>query len=132
MALAKNVLGLALVGLASSAGAQLFTGELEKVNTARANELSFRCTGNFGAGNRTLSVVLDPTTNLMTADLQDDEVRVKGVATETFDKKTGITHYFLQGGSEPYSQRLTLAVKDNGKWARFSKTFGATEFICEL
>lgn len=111
---------------------QSIVGQLERVyDSAREREeLRYRCLAHGTAGVLKIDILLKKTTNLLEVDL-DNDVRVKGIASETLDRKTGATYYFLQGGSAPYLQRLTLTVRDGGKWARFTKTFGADEFVCE-
>ncbi len=90
-------------------------------------DLRYRCV----TGGSKVDLILKTTTGFLHADLGDD-VTVKGFASETVDRKNGTTYYFLQGGSEPYSERLTLTIRENGKWARFTRAVGANEFVCEF
>lgn len=117
--------------MAAPALGHSIAGKLERISPDReTGELRYRCLAHGSSGVLKIEITLQTTTNFLEVEL-DNDVRVKGIASETLDRKTGTTHYFLQGGSAPYFQRLTLAVRDSGKWARFTKTYGADEFVCE-
>lgn len=117
--------------MATSAFGQSIAGKLERLSPDReTGELRYRCLAHGSSGVLKIDIILQTTTNLLEVEL-DNDVRVRGIASETLDRKTGTTHYFLQGGSAPYFQRLMLAVRDSGKWARFTKTYGADAFVCE-
>jgi hypothetical protein len=104
-------------------------GTLKRVETSEQGKLSYECEIHTSTKHIKLRVSLQTSNAFMEAEL-DEGVRVKGFASETFDSKTGSTYYFLQGGSAPYAQQLTLVTRDGGNWAEFRKTYGGTAFRC--
>lgn len=104
-------------------------GTLKKLEASENGKLSYECEIHTTTKQVKLHVSLDTSNAFMEAEL-DEGVRVKGFASETFDSKTGSTYYFLQGGSAPYLQQLTLVTRDGGNWAEFRKTYGGTAFRC--
>ncbi|MFM8268698.1 MAG: hypothetical protein ACKN9V_00800 [Pseudomonadota bacterium] len=106
-------------------------GILKKVETSEPGKLVYDCEIRTRLKDVKLRVSLQTRNAFMEAYL-DEDVRVKGYASETFDKKSGNTFYFLQGGSAPYFQQLTLVIREGGQWAEFRKTYGGTGFRCNL
>lgn len=115
--------------LATLSTAKDFPGVLRKVDSRNAGELAFECEIHSRLKDAHLKVSLDTHNQYLKAEL-DKGVTVKGFASETFDAKTGTTYYFIQGGSHPYGQQLTLAIRNGGEWAEFKKTYGGESFIC--
>ena len=107
-----------------------FPGVLKRTSSIDANKLSYECEIHTRLKDVKLSVAIDTATQFMEAEL-DNGIRVKGFASDTLDNKTGITVYFLQGGSAPYGQQLTLSIKDGGEWAQFKKSYGGEAFLCQ-
>lgn len=126
----EKVVGLLVAGFALVATAKTPKGGLERVETVAENELRYKCTIQNAKQDLKYEVTLNTASLLFTVDMPD--AKIKGFASETLEKETGDTYYFLQGGSAPLSQRLTLVTRENGKWARFSRAYGAGEFICEM
>ncbi|NBX76148.1 MAG: hypothetical protein EBQ92_06300 [Proteobacteria bacterium] len=104
-------------------------GTLKRVETLEPGKLSYECEIQTSTKHIKLKVSLQTSNAFMEAEL-DEGVRVKGFASETFDSKTGSTYYFLQGGSAPYAQQLTLVTREGGSWAEFRKTYSGTAFRC--
>jgi len=98
---------------------------------ASEGKLSYECSIRTRLKNADLKVSLQTQNAFIEATL-DEGIRVKGFASETHDSKTGITYYYLQGGSAPYFQQLTLLVGENGNWAEFRKTYGGATFRCRI
>lgn len=106
-------------------------GILKKVETSESGKLTYDCEIHTRLKDVKVRVSLQTSNAFMEANL-DEGVRVKGFASETFNQKTGNTYYFLQGGSAPYAQQLTLVIRDGGNWAEFRKTYGGNAFRCNL
>lgn len=106
-------------------------GLLKKIDSSEKGKLIYDCEIHTRLKDVKLRVAIQTGTAFMDAEL-DQGIRVKGFASETFDEKSGNTYYFLQGGSAPYLQQLTLVLREGGNWAEFRKTYGGTAFICHM
>jgi hypothetical protein len=69
-------------------------------------------------------------TQFMEVELAEGVV-VKGSASSSFNCNTGITSFFLQGGTEPRAQQLLLSIRNEGEWAEFQRTYGGYTFVCQ-
>lgn len=103
---------------------------LTKVKADHRDELKYVCQLPSSAGKITAKISLNTQTQFLVVDLYEG-TQVKGYASSTFDKGTGLTVFFLQGGSEPHFQELTLSLREKGDWAEFRRTYGGESFICQ-
>ena len=108
-----------------------FPGALKKLENSNRDRLSYECEIQSRTKNIKLQVSIQTANGFMEAELANG-IRVKGFASETLDRKTQKTFYFLQGGSAPYGQQLTLVVQDGGNWAEFRLAHGGEFFRCGL
>lgn len=125
-----GILTVCIFCLGSQSFSKEYEGRLRRVDSSPAREFSYECSIQTISKEIKLQVSINPETRFMRSDLGEG-IRVNGYASETIDEKTGTTHYFLQGGSAPYAQQLTLLVRNGGNWAQFKKTYGGTEFSCK-
>lgn len=113
----------------------LFAGErtshqLIRLRTEKRNELSYVCNLPSSLEKVSARITINLSNQFMRVDLYEG-VRVQGFASSTSDQKTGETVYFLQGGTQPYAQQLTLTIRNGGDWAQFKRTYGGESFICQ-
>ena len=126
----KKALGILFILIASTSFSKEYVGRLKRIDARELRNFSYECSIQTVSKEIKLRVSINPETRFMRTDLGEG-IRVNGFASETIDDKTGTTHYFLQGGSAPYAQQLTLLVKNDGNWAQFKKTYGGNEFSCK-
>jgi hypothetical protein len=107
------------------------TGALRKIETTDSDKLSFECRFYAGVEKVKINVSLQKSNSFMEVEL-DGGIRVRGFSSETLDRKTGTTYYFLQGGSAPYFQQLTLSIRNGGDWAELKQTYGGDSIRCVL
>jgi len=124
-----GILTVVLSLLTSPIFSQEYEGRLRRVPLPESRSLAYECTIHTVSKTVTLQVSINPDTRFMQADLGEG-IRVNGFASETIDEKTRTTHYFVQGGSAPYFQQLTLLIREDGNWAQFKKTYGGDLFSC--
>lgn len=124
----RNVLLSVLLISTLASAYQEIPGDLKRLPST-SGKLSYECEIHTRLKNVRLEVTIDTSSRTMEAQL-DGGISVKGFASETSDSKTATTVYFLQGGSAPYVQQLTLSIRDGGSWAQFKKTYGGDAFVC--
>lgn len=124
------VIGLLFIG--SPTFAKSISGKLEKIydSGSNAEDSHFVCSYQIGSTLKKIDIVLKVATRTLEVELEND-ILIRGTASETIDRKKSTTYYFVQGGSAPLIQRLTLAIRDGAKWARFTKAYGADEIVCD-
>lgn len=126
----KKALGILFCLFASASFSKDYVGRLKRIDDREIRNFSYECRIQTVSKEIKLRVSINPETRFMRTDLGEG-IRVNGFASETIDDKTGTTHYFLQGGSAPYAQQLTLLIRNDGNWAQFKKTYGGNEFSCK-
>lgn len=124
------LLCMATFGMESAFGSE-FPGVLKKTETFQRDKLAYDCEIHTQTKNLKFQVSIQTSNGFMEAELENG-IQVKGFASETLDRKTQSTYYFLQGGLAPYGQQLTLVIREGGNWAEFRKNHGGEYFRCNL
>lgn len=102
---------------------------LVRIPSPERKQLNYICQLSSSYEEITAKISLNLQTQFMEVELAEGVV-VKGVASSTFHRNTGITTFFLQGATEPRAQQLQLSIRNEGEWAEFKRTYGGYTFVC--
>ena len=103
---------------------------LVRIQSSERKQLNYLCQLSSSFEEITAKISLNLQTQFMEVELAEGVV-VKGVASSSFNRNTGITSFFLQGGTEPRAQQLLLSIRNEGEWAEFQRTYGGYTFVCQ-
>lgn len=128
----KTLLKVSALGLTLLVGGSSFADPphvLSRVNTHQRKKLAYICRLPTTHEEITAKISMNLDSYFMEVELAEGTI-IKGFASSTHHPETGITSFFLQGGTEPQAQKLLLSIRNEGEWAEFRRAYGAYAFVC--